>query len=148
MNAPLSSTPPDALDLDARILAAEHAVLVRDQRVRRDAGAFAALLRVRTRNGARVAAVAAIAPFLAGWFMARGARRSRRDGEPRPPRLAEAHWAGLVPLLWPLLPRAMRSKVSPGVASFVTGLGLPLVAQGLAKRAERRRAAAADDGAR
>lgn len=142
---PTPAPSPSGPDLDSRILAAEHAVLVRDQRLRDDAGAFADLLRQRARSSARIAAAAAIAPFLLGWMMARSKRRPRHDSEaPRAERarLSDAPWAGIVPLVWPLLPQPLRSRMSPGLASFLTGIGLPLIARRVAKRAENKRAAA------
>jgi hypothetical protein len=131
-------------DLDARILAAEHAVLVRDQRMRHEAVVFGDLLRTRVHSSARIAAAAAIVPFLLGWLMARNKRRAQPVSD-RPRHrhsLVDAPWAGLVPLVWPLLPERLRSRVSPGLASFLTGIGLPLIARHTAKRAEQKAAAA------
>ncbi len=150
---PGSRSPPDAAlapkalhaDLDARILAAEHAVIERDRRVRDGAGRLVAKLRDSTRHSARIAAFAAAGSFGLGWLIARGTLGSRRrppTGKERAiqrhmPALADAPWAGIVPLLWPLLPLAVRSRISPGLASFVTGLGLPLVARQLGRRKAR-----------
>ena len=144
------SSRPDAgfADLAARILAAEHAVVVRDHRVGHDAHALMDRLRAGSRYSARIAAAAGFGAFLLGWLMARRAPRSRHRAEQaRAAGLAAAPWAGLVPLLWPLLPRAIRSRVSPRLASFVTGIGLPLVAQRLSKRAGQARPPAAANGA-
>lgn len=141
--APRSSSPspPEAPgpDLDARILAAEHAVLVRDQRLRGEFRDFADQLRERSRYFGRIAALAGAGAFALGWLMARRAPRSSstrpHDQRPREPSLAELPWAGLVPLAWPLLPQALRSRIGPGLASFLTGIGLPLLAKLLARRA-------------
>ena len=139
--------PSSGPDLDSRILVAEHAVLVRDQRLRHEAGSFGHLLRERTRHSARIAAVAAVVPFLLGWMMARDRRRPRGDDDDvsryERARLSDAPWAGIVPLVWPLLPERLRSRMSPGLASFLTGIGLPLLARRAAKRAEKKRAATA-----
>lgn len=136
----MSSLLPPDLSLAERIYAAERAVQQRDERVRLHAGVFAARLQAQARRSGRVFAVGAIAPFLLGWFMARSAPRSkkRRDDPQRGRRhLSDAPWATMVPLLWPLMPEHLRNRLSPGLASFLTGIGLPLVASQLSKRAER-----------
>ena len=135
-----SQSHPERSGLEQRILAAEQAVLERDLRLRRDGGVLLDRLRVQARRSGRIAAVGAILPFLLGWFMARSAPRSKqqRQEQVHHPSLAEAPWAGLVPLLWPLMPASWRNRVSPGVASFLTGIGLPLIAQRLSKRAAAR----------
>lgn len=150
---------PETLTLDERIRAAEAAVEARDARLRRDGAAFMQRLRLQGRRSKRVATLAAIGPFLLGWFMARSAPRSKvQRAEQRHVRpLAEAPWATLVPLLWPLVPERLRGRISPGLASFLTGIGLPLIAQRITKRramaqqrAEQReaRTGAADGDAR
>ena len=70
--------PGSAPDLDERILAAEHAVIERDQRLRRDGIALGRRLRTSARHSGRIAAAAGIGAFLLGWMMARSAPRSQR----------------------------------------------------------------------
>lgn len=130
-------------DLDARILAAEHAVIERDRRVRDNAAHLATRLRESARYSGRIAAVAAFGSFGLGWWMARGNSRppppsgKERAIERHTPALAQAPWAGIVPLLWPLLPLEVRSRMNPGLASFITGLGLPMIARYLGRRQAR-----------
>jgi hypothetical protein len=144
MNAP---TRPSRPDLDAEIARAERAVAERDGRAGGKGRLLMRELRRKSRLGARLLGGTAAGAFVLGWVMARGRRRRLGEDDPRggrrPPRdagarLIDAPWATLVPLLWPLLPVRLRERVSPGMASFLTGIGLPLVARRMSKQAHEK----------
>jgi hypothetical protein len=143
MNA---STSPSRPDLDAAIARAESAVIERDGRASGKGRLLMREVRRKSRLGARVLGGTAAGAFVLGWAMARGRRRRLGEdnarGARRPrdtgARLVDAPWATLVPLLWPLLPVRLRERVSPGMASFLTGIGLPLLARRMSKQAHEK----------
>jgi hypothetical protein len=137
MNRPVSPShlePGSAPDLDERILLAEHAVIEREQRLREHALLFGDRLKAKALSTSRIAAFIGVGGFLLGWMTSSRGSRSRGERSRRAQQLAEAPWGGIVPLVWPLLPRGIRERVSPGVASFLAGIGLPLLAQRIAKK--------------
>src|SRR3979409_890850 len=130
--APMASAPrlpPPVVepDLDEQIALAEQAVIARDARIRRRAGALV----VRVKN-------AAVERAGGGWLLGMGAvarawwlKRPNRPNSAPPAaaampeseapstlehlfRDAGLTLAGLLPVLWPMLPRAWRRLLTPG----------------------------------
>lgn len=127
-------------DLEAQVRAAEAQVVARDARIAvklralehqaretmprprtavlaaagAGAGALAALLfrRIR-RHGRRNER-----PARLGWLRARGPEAQQPEVVQAGPRFP---WAGLVPLMWPLLPSRWRARMSPATATALAG---------------------------
>jgi hypothetical protein len=136
-----NSVPVGALDLDARIALAEQAVIVRDARIRRRADALVHRVKRDAVRHAGSGLLVGIATIGLAWWL------KRRDPAPpaapaaataAPPPGAETEHllrdagitlAGLLPLIWPMLPRSLRRSVTPGTASTVLSFFAPLVAR-------------------
>ena len=108
----------DGVELDARIFAAEQAVIARDARVRRRLGHLGE--RVQHVAGTRLR-----------WSLL-GLGASALLAVMRPTRAAIAPrapapwWTHLLPLVWPWMPLSVRRRVSPATATLVADLVLPL----------------------
>jgi hypothetical protein len=126
---PEATAPVTDLDLEAQIALAEAAVITRDNRIRRNAGLVAHRVKreaVKHAGGGLLIGVATMA--LAWWINRRrpAAAPAAPAAAPEPPSLfdhllREAGFTlvGLLPMLWPLLPRGFRRHVSPAAASSV-----------------------------
>lgn len=109
-------------------MAAEMAVIERDERIRQRAGAVVAQVRTRTGSVLGVALAAAGVALL----LARLVRRVNRPpaasalaGAPAPGPLS---WViRIAALIWPFLPLSLRSRLPPGAAPLLAALGLPLL---------------------
>jgi lipocalin len=140
----------DADDLDARILDAERAVIERDQRVQRRTQAlvdrgqrlvervhdnFGRVLGVGVAVGTGAIVAARVLPHVNGGHphrrrAPRAASALRLDGQEHAAAQdgrREMPWASVLALAWPLMPRALRSRISPRMAAFLISLGLPLL---------------------
>lgn len=117
-------------DLDARILAAEKAVIARDERVRRQANALVQGVRARTGSSLVIGAAAATGVFLVSRLLRRlrPARNMPQVQVPPPGLLSRL--LGLAALIWPLIPPGLRARLPPGAAPLLAALGLPLLTQG------------------
>ncbi len=136
---PKPSTP--EMSLDDQIALAEQAVIERDLRIRLRAGA---LVRHAKREAVKHAGggllLGALTVGLAWWFN-RATRRNEAaqpaaapQQQPQEPHTFEHLFrdagltlAGLLPVLWPMLPRAWRRVVSPGTASTVLTFLAPML---------------------
>jgi hypothetical protein len=144
---PETSAPVTDRDLEAQIVAAEAAVIRRDERIRRRAHSLVHRTRREiVRHAGSGLAVAAGAGLVTWWL---GRRHPHQPAPNAPPpdkptigehfvREAGLSIASLLPLLWPYLPRNVRRTVTPGTASSVLAVVAPLFAR-LFRR--RRRAA-------
>jgi apolipoprotein D and lipocalin family protein len=144
-------------DLDTRILAAERAVIERDERVQWRAQQLmerGQRFATRTRDNigriagigaAVVAGVVLLVWVVPGWrerglarpmralAHAPAALRRHRQGGAEPGQRRRSHrelpWARLLALAWPLMPLGLRSRTSPRFAALLMSLGLPLIAR-------------------
>lgn len=130
-----------AHDLEDLIRQAEERLIAREENLHRRV----ASLMGRTRGALRPRRLLApLAGAAAGigvlWWTFRGGR-----ARPLPPAAAggraasplaqgEVPWVRLVGLAWPLLPLAWRSRISPGLATAIVSLGLPLAERVIARR--------------
>lgn len=143
MNTQTISTrlPPESgeLDLDARILRAEHRLIAREERLRQGIDALGQRVRQSVRPW-RHALPAVAAALGMSALVALGLRWQRRGAlwhkaakaTPSPDAAATAYdggipWVRLLALGWPMLPAAWRSKLSPATASTLVALGLPTI---------------------
>ncbi len=137
---PENGAPILQLDLEAQIARAEQAVIARDRRVVERSRAIVGRVKheaVRHAGGGLLMGVGTV--FLT-WWINRLVRRHTPPAEPAAaPAAAEGHTfehlfrdaavtlAGLLPLLWPMLPRAWRRTVTPGTASTLLTFIAPLL---------------------
>lgn len=127
-------------DLEARIRQAEERLIAREENLHRRA----AHLLGRTRSALSPRRL--LAPLLGAgaavgvlWWAFRGGRARPQPavagGQPAGPLAhGEVPWVRMVGLAWPLLPVAWRSRISPGMATAVVSLGLPLMERVLVRR--------------
>jgi len=125
-------------DLDEQIRRAEEAVIARDSRIRRRTDLL--VQRVKSdalRHAGSGVALGALAIALAWWFKRRrkppaaaaaAPAAAEEDGD-HLLRDAGFSLAGLLPLIWPMLPRSWRRGVTPDTASTVLTLCAPLLAR-------------------
>ena len=146
-------------DLDTRILAAERAVIERDERVQLRARQLVErgqrfarrthdnIGRIAGIGAAVVGGVVLLAWVLPGWrerglarpmralAHAPAALRRHRQAAPDagegPQRRShrDVPWARLLALAWPFMPLGLRSRTSPRFAALLMSLGLPLIAR-------------------
>lgn len=142
---------PEPVDLDAQIRAAEQAVIERDARIARSIRALGQQARDTVpRRETAVLAAAGAAALGVGALVFRSRRshdgryrdrRSERGLWRRESRVVESAprfpWAGLIPLMWPLLPARWRSRVSPATATAVAGFIATRLGSRLRTRARR-----------
>lgn len=139
-------------DIDTRILAAEHRLLARQQRLGCGMAAVHQQLHaaLRPQRLARPALLAAagVAAAWATWWLAH--RRPQAGGRaasvPTPAAgmarpalvalLAGLPWSRVAAQAWPLLPSRLRAHVSPAALGSALKLGLPLI-EGLLARLRR-----------
>ena len=129
--------------LQARIALAEQAVIARDERIRGRARDIADRLQGSALRNAGVGAAAGAGALLLSWLLGRrhgpapAARPEARAEECA--REAGLSLAGLLPLVWPFMPRKVRASVTPGLASAVLAILAPLAGRLFGRRAASRR---------
>lgn len=146
---PENAAPILKLDLEAEIARAEQAVIDRDDRVVRRTGALVARVRHDAIRHAGGGALLGLGTIALTWWLNRLARRHEPPPAPamasaeEPPHSAEHLFrdaaitlAGLLPVLWPMLPRAWRRLVTPGTAGTLLTFVAPLLGR-LFRRSER-----------
>ena len=126
---PEATAPVTDLDLEAQIALAEQAVIARDARIRRNAGTLARRVKYETVKHAGGGLLIGVATVAIAWWLNRRhppPAPAPAAAPPEPPSLLEhvlreagLSLAGLLPLVWPLLPRRFRRHVSPATASTV-----------------------------
>lgn len=137
---PENSAPIIKLDLEAEIARAEQAVITRDRRVVRRAEALVTRVRRDAVRHAGGGALLGVGTVVLTWWLHRLSRKHPSAPEPvatpvqEPPstfehlfRDAGLTLAGLLPMLWPLLPRAWRRMVTPNTASTLLTFIAPLL---------------------
>ena len=139
-DSPRLPPPLPELSLDEQIVLAERAVILRDARIRRRTGALVARVKRDALRHAGGGLLLGIGTVALTWWLNRLARRHPPAPEPaaapveEPPstfehlfRDAGITLAGLLPVLWPMLPRAWRRVVTPGTASTLLTFIAPLL---------------------
>ena len=137
---PRLSPPVVELSLDEQIALAERQVIVRDARIRRRTDVLFRRVKHETIKHAGGGALLGLGAVALTWWLNRLGRRNAPAGAPaaapqeEPPhtfehlfRDAAITLTGLLPVLWPMLPRAWRRVVSPGTASTVLTFLAPLL---------------------
>ncbi len=132
------------LDLDEQIALAEQAVIARDARIRRRTDALVVRVKreaVKHAGGGLLLGIGTVA--LAWWLNRRNAPPPAAAAAPEPEapstfehlfRDAGLTLAGLLPVLWPMLPRAWRRSVTPGTASTLLTFIAPLLGRLLRRK--------------
>ena len=139
-SSPRLSAPVAELDLDAQIALAEQAVIARDARIRGRADALVVRVKREAVKQAGSGLLLGLGAVALAWGLNRLSRRSAAPRtaaaapEPEAPSTFEHLFrdvgltlAGLLPVLWPMLPRAWRRGVTPGTAGTVLTFIAPLL---------------------
>ena len=134
--------PPPVVEtsLDEQIALAERQVIVRDARIRHRTDVLFRRVKHETIKHAGGGALLGLAAVALTWWLNRSSRRNAPPAAPAAApqeepsstfehlfRDAGITLAGLLPVLWPMLPRAWRRVVSPGTASTVLTFLAPLL---------------------
>ena len=138
-NPPRLSPPEAGMSLDEQIALAEMQVIARDARIRRRADLLVRRVKHEAIRHAGGGALLGLGTIALTWWLNRLARRNAPSPAPaaapqEPPHTFEHLFrdagitlAGLLPLLWPMLPRGWRRIVTPGTASTVLTFIAPLL---------------------
>jgi len=137
---PENSAPIVRLDLDAEIARAELAVIARERRIRRRADAVVVRVKHEAIKHAGGGLLLGVGTIALTWWLNRLARKNAPPPQPAaapapPPPSTFEHLfrdagltlAGLLPVLWPLMPRAWRRVVSANTAGTVLTFVAPLL---------------------
>ena len=134
--------PPPVVEpgLDEQIALAERQVIVRDARIRDRTDVLFRRVKHETIKHAGGGALLGLAAVALAWWLNRSSRRNAPQAasaaapQEEPPstfehlfRDAGITLAGLLPVLWPMLPRTWRRVVSPGTASTLLTFLAPLL---------------------
>jgi hypothetical protein len=145
---PENEAPILKLDLEAQIARAEQAVIARDQRVKERSRAIVDRVRHGVVRHAGSGLLMGVGTLFLTWWVNRLVRRHSPDPAPAAAPAAEAPGhtfehlfrdaavtlAGLLPLLWPMLPRGWRRAVTPGTASTLLTFLAPLLGKLFSRR--------------
>lgn len=142
----MARTPPPGqlpvvdIDLDEQIALAEHAVIERDARIRRRSATLVRRVKHTALKNAGAGAVLGLGTAGLAWWLTRrrpGAAASHPRPEPEPAQASSTYEhvlrdaalaiTGLMPVIWPMLPRGWRRNVTSGTASTVLTFFAPLV---------------------
>lgn len=145
---PRLAAPAEDLSLDEQIALAEMQVVARDARIRRRTGALVSRAKHEALRHAGGGLLLGIGTVALTWWLN---RLGRKNAPPPAPAAASAEapstfehlfrdvsltLAGLLPMLWPMLPRTWRRSVTPGTASTVLTFLAPLLGR-LFRRKQR-----------
>lgn len=127
----------NAAQLDDLILAAERAVIERDQRLRNEVQALRASAKARATRALAIGAGVLAGGLVLGLLLWRSRsataatlrHRVRRPLASGRHALARMPWLKLAPLAWPVLPLAWRNRLPPGTAALIAALGAPAMAR-------------------
>lgn len=137
---PENSSPAIDLDLEARIVRAELAVIARDERIRRRASALFHRVRHDTLRHAGGGLAVGVGTVALAWWLnhrrpappnaraAAAAAETPSNGE-HVARDAAFSLAALLPVIWPMLPYGLRRHLTPNSAGNLITLVTPLVAR-------------------
>jgi uncharacterized protein YjeT (DUF2065 family) len=130
----------EAMSLDEQIALAEMQVVARDARIRHRTQGLVRRVKLEAIRHAGGGALLGLGGVALAWWLS---HLSRRNAPPAPPAAAPADapshgfehlfrdagltLAGLLPILWPLLPRAWRRLVTPATASTLVTFLAPLL---------------------
>ena len=141
--------PPPEMSLDEQIALAEMQVIARDARIRRRTDLLVRRVKHEAIRHAGAGALLGLGTVALTWWLNRLSRRNEAPPQPaatspEPPphnfehlfRDAGITLAGLLPMLWPMLPRHWRRMVTPGTASTVLTFIAPLLGR-LFRRRQR-----------
>ena len=141
--------PPPEMSLDEQIALAEMQVVARDARIRRRTDLLVRRVKHEAIRHAGGGALLGLGTVALTWWLNRLSRRNAASPQPaatpqEPPphtfehlfRDAGITLAGLLPMLWPMLPRHWRRMVTPGTASTVLTFIAPLLGR-LLRRKQR-----------
>ncbi len=145
---PENGAPIIELDLEAQIARAEQAVIARDRRVVERSRAIVGRVKHDALRHAGSGLLMGVGTVFLTWWINRLVRKNSPPPAPATaPASEEAHTfehlfrdagvtlAGLLPLLWPMLPRTWRRTLTPGTASTLLTFLAPLLGK-LFKRRE------------
>jgi hypothetical protein len=129
---PEARSPIADLDLEARIVLAEQAVIARDDRIRRRSRMIVHRVEHGVLRHAGSGIAVAAGTVVLSWLL--GRRTPRAPGPAPTPAEGLARDAGfslasLLPLVWPLMPQALRRRVTPAMASTAIAFASPWVAR-------------------
>lgn len=137
----------DSPSLDEQIALAERAVIARDLRIRQRAHALAQHARREAIRHAGEGLLFGVGAVALAWWLKRLARRNAPPPAPEP-RAEEYHstfehlfrdaavvLAGLLPILWPMLPRTWRRGVTPNTAGTLLTFLAPILGKLFRRRA-------------
>ena len=130
----------EVLSLDEQIALAELQVIARDARIRHRTQVLVRRVRHEAIRHAGTGALLGLGGVVLAWWLNRLSRRNApapqaaAAPQDEPPhnfehlfRDAGLTLAGMLPMLWPLLPRAWRRIITPGTASTVLTFIAPLL---------------------
>lgn len=144
------AAPEVEMNLDEQIALAELAVIARDRRIRHRADVLVARVKhdaLRHAGGGLLVGVGTVA--LTWWLNRLSKRHAPPAAAPTPPppearptfehlfRDAGLTLAALLPVLWPMLPRAWRRALTPGTAGTLLTFIAPLLGRLLRRNASR-----------
>jgi hypothetical protein len=150
MASPKRLAPPEVeMDLDEQIALAEMAVIARDRRIRHRTDVLVARVKrdaLRHAGGGLLMGAGTVAVT---WWLNRWSKRhSPPPATATPPPEAPPTFehlfrdvgltlVGLLPVLWPMLPRAWRRTVTPGTAGTLLTFIAPLLGRLLRRKGRR-----------
>jgi len=150
MASPKRLAPPEVeMDLDEQIALAEMAVVARDRRIRHRTDVLVARVKrdaLRHAGGGLLMGVGTVA--LTWWLNRWSKRHSPPPAAATPPPEAPPTFehlfrdvgltlVGLLPVLWPILPRAWRRTVTPGTAGTLLTFIAPLLGRLFRRKGSR-----------
>lgn len=137
--------------LDEQIAMAERAVIARDLRIRRRSGALVRHVRREAIRHAGGGLLLGLGTVALTWWLAHLGRRNAPPPRPEPPEPEHATFehlfrdagvilAGLLPMLWPMLPKAWRRGVTPNTAGTVLTFLAPILGKLFRRKARQSQA--------
>jgi hypothetical protein len=138
---PEARSPIADLDLEARIVLAEQAVIARDERIRRRSRMIVHRVQHGVLRHAGSGIAVAAGTIVLSWLLG---RRTPRAPAPAPTpaegiaRDAGFSLASLLPLIWPMMPLAVRRRVTPAMASTAIAFAAPWFARLFRRRKPER----------
>jgi hypothetical protein len=139
---PETSEAVSGLDLDLQIALAEQALIEREARIRRRTRTISSRVQNSVLRHAGSGVFVAAGTVVLAWLLG---RRAPAPAPRRPPSEAEGiardtglSLATLLPIVWPLMPRALRARVTPAMASTALAFASPLIARLFGRRRRAR----------
>ena len=142
--------PPPEMSLDEQIALAEMQVIARDARIRRRTDLLVRRVKHEAIKHAGAGALLGLGTVALTWWLNRLSRRNAAPPQPAAAaqeqpshtfehlfRDAGITLAGLLPMLWPMLPRHWRRMVAPGTASTVLTFIAPLLGRLFRRKARQ-----------